>query len=613
MENNRIKVKHRNGLAPKLIIGIVLISVLTAFASTFIGARIYWKDITNHYDALANKIANIVEGITTADELSYWSDVAKRYAAALAALPAPEASAEEEAAPAEEEQPPADLTVDDYIVGYIEVVKTSGVDEALINEVVSVLENKNYRKLLNDIDMIRASIEANDIYVTVVDLEELDAYTPETVETREWRPLVYIFDTYPDPSWWFPFGFQSTFDPTFKDIFKDCYLNGKEFEFGEPIITYFTGTYILTGLDMAIFDGKTVASIGVEIPLPTLESDMNNFIWSIIWIDLAVLGGILLISVILLVLLIIRPIKKVAYEAEKFVSDNANVSEVLGKIRTHDEIHTLSESLLSLEYGVKDYIADITRITTEKERIAAELGVATKIQADMLPKDFPKRKELELYAAMTPAKEVGGDFYDFFFVDDDHIALVMADVSGKGVPAALFCVVAKAVIRDKVMLGGDPDALLYEVNNILCRDNGAGLFITVWLGILDIRTGLVTYVNAGHEYPIISMNESSVEVIEKDNCPPLAAMEDTEFEVETIQMKKGDNLFLYTDGVPEAKATDGSRFGMDRLVETLKRYEGKSPEYIVTNLKNEIDAFQPKDDPFDDVTIMSIVWKGQDN
>ncbi len=428
-----VTVKHRRGLAPKLIIGIVLIAVIIASASVYIGSKIYWKDITNHYDVLANKIANIVEGLATSEELSYWGDVAKRYAKALKAVPAPEESAEGAAtAEAEAEQPPANLTVDDYIVGYIDAVKASGVDEALINEVVAVLEDKNYRKLLNDIDMIRASIEANDIYVMIVDLEELDAYTPETVETREWKPLVYIFDTYPDPSWWFPFGFSSTFDPAYKELFKDCYLNGKEFEINEPIITYFTGTYILTGLDMVIFDGKTVASIGVEIPLPTLESDMKTFVWTIIWIDLAVLGGILLINVILLFILVIRPIKKVAVEAEKFVSDNGtNVSEVLGKIKTHDEIQTLSESVLNLELGIKDYIENITKITADKERIAAELGVATTIQADMLPRDFPKRDDVELFAAMTPAKEVGGDFYDFFFVDDDHLALVMADVSGK--------------------------------------------------------------------------------------------------------------------------------------------------------------------------------------
>ena len=252
----------------------------------------------------------------------------------------------------------------------------------------------------------------------------------------------------------------------------------------------------------------------------------------------------------------------------------------------------------------------INKLEDRTEHYAAELSVATKIQADMLPKDFPENDVIGLYAAMTPAKEVGGDFYDFFFVDDDHLALVMADVSGKGVPAALFCVVAKAIIRDKVMLGGDPASILYDVNNILCQNNSAGLFITVWLGILDLGTGVVEYVNAGHEYPIIGNGNTEVSVIESENCPPLAAMEDMTFTNERITLVPGGNLFLYTDGVTEAKSADGSRFGIERLVEALERSVNSSPEQIVVDLKHEVDTFQPENDPFDDVTIMSVVWKG---
>jgi sigma-B regulation protein RsbU (phosphoserine phosphatase) len=252
----------------------------------------------------------------------------------------------------------------------------------------------------------------------------------------------------------------------------------------------------------------------------------------------------------------------------------------------------------------------LNELEDRNEHMAAELNVATKIQADMLPKDFPKNDRIELFAAMTPAREVGGDFYDFFFIDDDHLAVVMADVAGKGVPAALFCVVSKTIIRDKVMLGGDPSTILYDVNNLLCKNNSAEFFITVWLGILDLKTGVVEYVNAGHEYPIVCAGDKSVNVIERDNCPPLAVVENTEFCVEKLKLEKGDMLFLYTDGVPEAKAVDGSRFGMDRLVRVLGQNDGKTPEQTVTGLKHEVDAFQPENDPFDDVTIMSVVWKG---
>ncbi len=250
---------------------------------------------------------------------------------------------------------------------------------------------------------------------------------------------------------------------------------------------------------------------------------------------------------------------------------------------------------------------------SEKQRIANELAMGSSIQQSMLPHifpPFPERNEFELFASMDPAREVGGDFYDFFFIDDDHLAIVMADVSGKGVPAALFSVVSKTIIRDKVMLGGDPASILYEVNNILCKNNSAGLFITVWLGILDLGNGAVEYVNAGHEYPIVGVKGEAVKMIEKENCPPLAAQEDINFINETLKLGKGDTLFLYTDGVPEAKADDGSRFGMDRLIKVLERDENRSPEKTVTDLMYEVDSFQPDNDPFDDVTIMSVVWKG---
>ena len=158
--------------------------------------------------------------------------------------------------------------------------------------------------------------------------------------------------------------------------------------------------------------------------------------------------------------------------------------------------------------------------------------------------------------------------------------------------------------------GGPLSSIIYDVNNVLCRDNGADLFITVWLGILDLKTGVVEYVNAGHEYPVISVRGEKVEVIDKDNCPPLAAMEDTELNTEKLQLRSGDDLFLYTDGVPEAKASDGSRFGMKKLVEILGNNINKSPEELVTSVKREVDIFQPTNDPFDDVTIMSVVWKG---
>ncbi len=381
----------------------------------------------------------------------------------------------------------------------------------------------------------------------------------------------------------------------------------------ESYITNYEAYGWLVTATAPVFDsnGDYVGVVGVDLDMNEIKANETAFILSLTTLLVAITVIICIITLIIIDFAVIRPLNKLSDVAVGYISENKHKKKFSDvEIKRADEIGNLSGAMIKMETDIANYIKDITSITAEKERISAELDVAAKIQAEMLPKDFPKSDRIELFAAMTPAKEVGGDFYDFFYIDDDHIALVMADVSGKGVPASLFCVVAKAILRDKVMLGGDPASILYDVNNILCQNNGAGLFITVWLGILDIQTGVVDYCNAGHEYPVIGVHGKSVEVIQKDNCAPLAAAEDMEFSVETIKLEKGDNLFLYTDGVPEAKAPDGSRFGMDRLVAVLKRNEGRSPEETVTELKHEVDVFQSGNDPFDDVTIMSVVWKG---
>ncbi len=381
-----------------------------------------------------------------------------------------------------------------------------------------------------------------------------------------------------------------------------------------PYITNYSAYGWLVTATSPVYDsnGEYVGVVCVDLDMSEIKAKESQFIFELAIILVIITAIICVITLIIIDFAVIRPINKLSDVAVDYIGESENKKKFADvKIRSSDEIGNLSGAMVKMENDIETYIDDITTMTTEKQRISAELGIATKIQADMLPRDFPKRDDVELFAAMTPAKEVGGDFYDFFFIDDDHLALVMADVSGKGVPAALFCVVAKAIIRDKTTVSSDPASVLFEVNNILCSNNRAGLFITVWLGILDLKTGIVEYANAGHEYPVLSVHGQSVEVIEKENCPPLAAMEDTEYVNERIQLQSGDNLFLYTDGVPEAKAPDGSRFGMDRLVKLLERDREDSPEKLVSDVKHDVDSFQPSGDPFDDVTLLSVVWKGE--
>ena len=274
-------------------------------------------------------------------------------------------------------------------------------------------------------------------------------------------------------------------------------------------------------------------------------------------------------------------------------------------------ILSVAIAFLLLAFSIVALFRQLRGISKEKDRMSAELNVATKIQADMMPYNFPERPDVSLYATMTPAKEVGGDFYDFFFIDDDHLALVMADVSGKGMPAALFMVVAKSIIRNIAMMHSDDTSRILGIaNNVLCENNRSGFFVTTWLGIITLSTGELKCTNAGHEYPAVKRADGKFELVVGDNCPPLAAMEDIEFIEDTVQLNHGDRIFLYTDGVPEAKNAAAARFGTDKMLEILNSHTDDDLATLLKEMKQQIDDFTGEMDPFDDVTMMCINYTG---
>ena len=280
------------------------------------------------------------------------------------------------------------------------------------------------------------------------------------------------------------------------------------------------------------------------------------------------------------------------------------------EVYDNDEIGDLAESFNEMASSLKEHIETITQVTADKERITAELDIATKMQADMLPKNFPKRSDLELFATMTPAREMGGDFYDFFMIDDDHLGLVMADVSGKGVPAAMFMIVAKTLIKIRTTAPGTPAQMLWDINNTLCADNPSALFVTAWFGILTLSTGELISANAGHEYPALMHEGGDYELLISENMPPLASAENIEYYDEKMTLQKGDRLFLYTDGVPEAKNGSAERFGRERMLEMLNRNKNAAPDELLEKVKSEVDSFTGDNAPFDDITMMSVVRKG---
>ncbi len=281
---------------------------------------------------------------------------------------------------------------------------------------------------------------------------------------------------------------------------------------------------------------------------------------------------------------------------------------------TNDEVQVLAESFGSMTERMKRYIKDITEITAEKERIDAELNVATKIQASMLPcvfPPFPERNDFDIYASMTPAKEVGGDFYDFFLVDNDHLALVIADVSGKGVPAALFMVVTKTLMKNHAKTGKSPEEVLVHTNNRLLEGNGGGLFVTAWIGVIDLRNGKLSFSEAGHDNPYLIHQDGTVEMIRPVKKKlPVAAFENTQYLINEIVLTKGDTVFLYTDGVPEATDANDQMYTTDRLESALKDNHDAVPKTLLEAVRKDVDGFVGSAPQFDDLTMLAFRFLG---
>ena len=223
---------------------------------------------------------------------------------------------------------------------------------------------------------------------------------------------------------------------------------------------------------------------------------------------------------------------------------------------------------------------------------------------------FPERPEFDIHASMDPAKEVGGDFYDFFMIDDDHLAMVIADVSGKGVPAALFMMSSKILINDHALMGGSPAEILERVNKQVCANNDAHMFVTVWLGILEISTGKLTTASAGHEYPIINVS-GKYELLKDKHGLAVGAFGMSKYKNTEIQLKKGDSIFVYTDGVAEATNANNELFGTDRTVEALNAIpKDASQKEILAGVRTAVDAFVKDAPQFDDLTMVGLKYKG---
>ena len=309
----------------------------------------------------------------------------------------------------------------------------------------------------------------------------------------------------------------------------------------------------------------------------------------------------------------VKPISKLAESMREMGGLNM-FFEMEDIYRTGDEIQDLAESFGILTEKMRDYVDEIMEIMLAKERVKTELNLATRIQTDMLPNifpAFPERTEFQIYASMTPAKEVGGDFYDFFFVDEEHLAMVIADVSGKGIPAAMFMMMAKSIIQSQIISCRDPHQTLEDVNNIIFSNNKEKMFVTVWVAILDINTGLVVASNAAHEYPILKEPDGEFKTYEEPHGIMVGIRKNRKYTNYEIQMKPGSKLFVYTDGVKEAMNAEGELFGMDRTLKALNDVADLSPEEIAHNVDREVRKFAGDEEQFDDLTMLCIEYHGK--
>jgi sigma-B regulation protein RsbU (phosphoserine phosphatase) len=359
--------------------------------------------------------------------------------------------------------------------------------------------------------------------------------------------------------------------------------------------------------------GRGVAVVGVDYSMPRIHRMILMFAVVVTAgvVTVTALGGFLYYRSIKKN--IIRPIELLNHASGEMVNNIEKDVAFNVDIHTGDELEALADSFGKMDRGLRKYIRELARVTAEKERIGAELNVATQIQADMLPRifpAFPNRRDIEIHASMIPAKEVGGDFYDFFLVDDDHLALVMADVSGKGVPAALFMVIAKTLIKNRLMAGDSPAQALSNVNEQLCEGNEAKLFVTVWAAVIELSTGRGVAANAGHEHPALRRAGGVYELVIYRHSPIVAAIEGMRFREHEFQLNPGDSLFVYTDGVAEATNAQNELFGAERTLAALNRDPDAEPKTILTNVMDGIDAFVADAEQFDDITMLCFRYNG---
>ncbi|MCR5808720.1 MAG: serine/threonine-protein phosphatase [Clostridiales bacterium] len=370
-----------------------------------------------------------------------------------------------------------------------------------------------------------------------------------------------------------------------------------------------------------IFDsrGEAVGLICVEIDINRINTGLRHYLLTVVLIAAAFTAVILVLYLFNTKRYLVGPIERIANSSDSFVRkmrENTDPEELSFEdpgVRSGGELRLLADNVKSLADGVSAYMTNLKAATAEKERIGTELALATRLQAAFLPNcfpAFPERGEFDIFASMDPAKEVGGDFYDFYLIDDDHLCMLIADVSGKGIPAALFMMVSKIILQSCAMLGRSAGEILNKTNEAICSNNRENMFVTVWIGILEISTGRLTCANAGHEYPALMRKGGGFELVKDKHGLVIGAVDGVKYKEYELTLSPGDKLFVYTDGVPEATDANSAMFGAGRMLDALNSEPEAAPERILENVRAAVNGFVNGAEQFDDLTMLCFEYNG---